>query len=144
MQTLWLLYLDCHQLLCTCIAGDAVSSTGWGRFPWRRVWLPTPVFLPGKCHRKRSLVGYSPQGHKELDRIEWLNHHSLVIWIMNQFNLELTQCIIDISWQVYYSSHFYLEFFLKFFFVVRKISLIGKLITLILVLFKHWFQFGWI
>jgi len=30
------------------------------KIPWRRKWQPTPVFLPGKFHRKRSLVGYSP------------------------------------------------------------------------------------
>ena len=29
-------------------------------FPWRRKWQPTPVFLPGKSHGQRSLVGYSP------------------------------------------------------------------------------------
>ena len=30
-------------------------------FPWRRKWQPTPVFFPGKSHRRgRSLVGYSP------------------------------------------------------------------------------------
>ena len=33
---------------------------------WRRAWLPTPVFLPGKSHGQKSLVGYSPWGHKEL------------------------------------------------------------------------------
>ena len=33
---------------------------------WRRDWLPTPVFLPGEFHRQRSLVGYSPWGHKEV------------------------------------------------------------------------------
>ena len=38
-----------------------------GRFPWRRAWKPIPVFLPGKLHGQRSLVGYSPPGHKELD-----------------------------------------------------------------------------
>ena len=37
------------------------------KIPWRREWLPTPVFLPGKSHGQRSLVGYSPWGHKELD-----------------------------------------------------------------------------
>ena len=31
---------------------------------------PTPVLLPGKSHGRRSLVGYSPQGHKELDMTE--------------------------------------------------------------------------
>ena len=28
---------------------------------------PTPVFLPGKAHGERSLVGYSPWGCKESD-----------------------------------------------------------------------------
>ena len=31
-----------------------------GKIPWRKEWLPTPVFLPGESHRQRSLVGYSP------------------------------------------------------------------------------------
>ena len=30
---------------------------------WRRQWQPTPVFLPGKRHGRRSLVGCSPWGH---------------------------------------------------------------------------------
>ena len=29
---------------------------------WRRKWQPTPVFLPGKSHGWRSLVGCSPWG----------------------------------------------------------------------------------
>ena len=36
----------------------------------RREWQPTPVFLPGKSHGQRSLVGYSRFGHKELDMTE--------------------------------------------------------------------------
>ena len=32
---------------------------------WRRKWQPTPVFLPGKSHGQRSLVGYSLWGRKE-------------------------------------------------------------------------------
>ena len=27
------------------------------KIPWRRKWQPTPVFLPGKSHGQRSLVG---------------------------------------------------------------------------------------
>ena len=38
--------------------------------PWKRKWQPTPVFLPGKSHGQRSLEGYSPWGHKELDMTE--------------------------------------------------------------------------
>ena len=29
-------------------ARDASSIPRLGRFPWRRKWQPTPVFLPGK------------------------------------------------------------------------------------------------
>ena len=31
---------------------------------------PPSIFLPGKFHGQRSLVGYSPWGNKELDPIE--------------------------------------------------------------------------
>ena len=42
------------------------------KIPWRRKWQPTPVFLLGKFHGQRSLVGYNPWGHKESDTNEWL------------------------------------------------------------------------
>ena len=49
---------------------------------------PTPVFLSGEPHGRRSLAGYSPWGHKELDMTERLTlsqalcyGHSLY-WIM--------------------------------------------------------------
>ena len=42
----------------------------WGRFPWRRKWQPTPVFLPGKAHGQRGLAGCSSQGSKESDTTE--------------------------------------------------------------------------
>jgi len=47
-----------------CNAGDP------GLIPWRRKWHPTPVFLPGKPHGQRSLVGYSPWCHRESDMTE--------------------------------------------------------------------------
>ena len=40
---------------------------------WRRKWQPTLVFLPGKSHGWKSLVVYSPWGHKELDMTEPLH-----------------------------------------------------------------------
>ena len=45
----------------------------WDRkIPWRRKWWPIPVFLPGRFHGQRSLVGYSPWGQKESDTTEQL------------------------------------------------------------------------
>ena len=42
---------------------------------WRRQWHPTPVLLPGKPHRRRSLVGCSPWGRWWLDTTERLHFH---------------------------------------------------------------------
>ena len=42
------------------------------KIPWRREWQPTPVVLPGEIHGQRSLVGYSPWGHKESNMTKWL------------------------------------------------------------------------
>ena len=42
--------------------------------PWRGAWQPPPVFLPGESYGQRSLVGYSPWGHKESDMTEQLTH----------------------------------------------------------------------
>ena len=28
-----------------------------GRFPWRRAWQPTPVFLPGEPHGQKNPTG---------------------------------------------------------------------------------------
>ena len=43
------------------------------KIPWRREWLPTPVFLPGDSHGQRSLADYSPWGRKESDTTEQLS-----------------------------------------------------------------------
>ena len=40
---------------------------------WRRKWQPTPVFLPGKSHGRRGLVGCSPWGREESDTTEQLH-----------------------------------------------------------------------
>ena len=54
-----------------------------GKIPWRRKWQPTPVFLLGKFHRKRSLAGHSPWGCKESDKTEWLSTAQLSLYRQN-------------------------------------------------------------
>ena len=45
----------------------------WARkIPWRREWQSATVILPGK----RSLVGYSPQGHKQSDMTQHTHVHT--------------------------------------------------------------------
>ena len=45
---------------------DAGSVPELGRFPLSGKRKPTQVFLPGKFHGQRSLVGYSPWNHKRV------------------------------------------------------------------------------
>ena len=56
--------------------GDARFDPWVGKIPWRRKWQPTSVFLPGEPQGQRSLAGYSPWGHKELDTTERLNNNT--------------------------------------------------------------------
>ena len=46
------------------------------KIPWRRVWQPTPVFLPGESHGQRSLVGYSLKLTKWWTRLKGLSTHA--------------------------------------------------------------------
>ena len=72
--------LSCDSLfmllrsLCTYLP-STVSSFGLRVFDIDLSFIalpmaPTPVLLPGKSHGQRSLVGYSPRGHKEPDTTE--------------------------------------------------------------------------
>ena len=81
-----------------------------GKIPWRRTWQPTPVFLPGESHGRRSLVGYSPWGRKESDVTERL--HLDLFWFFFRFiNLSVSVLFLDLLWPlkwiyVYYEYMF--------------------------------------
>ena len=58
-------WLSGKELTCQC---RRYRFSSWVRtIPWRRKWQPTPVFLPGKSHEQRSLVGFSLWGCKKSD-----------------------------------------------------------------------------
>ena len=53
-----------------CLQHRRPRFDSWvGKIPWRRKWQSTPVFLPGESYGQRSLVGYSPRGHKSQTRL---------------------------------------------------------------------------
>ena len=62
------------------------------KIPWIRKWQHTPVFLPGKSHGQRSLVGYRPWGGKESDTTERLNS----LYAFNQFSESWDDCFCSI------------------------------------------------
>ena len=52
-----------------------VSSLGW-EDPLKKGMATHSSILAGEFHRQRSLVGYSPWGHKQLDTTEQLSAHT--------------------------------------------------------------------
>ena len=52
-----------------CSVGDPGLIRGSGRTPAEGNGQPTPVFLPGEVRGLRNLVGYSPRGLKESERL---------------------------------------------------------------------------
>ena len=59
------------EFACQCRSPRRYQWDPWvGKIPWRRKWQPTLVSLPGESHGQRSLAGYSPGCHKELDKPE--------------------------------------------------------------------------
>ena len=51
-----------HKTSALGFPGGLVSKeSAWiGKIPWKKEWLPTPIFLPGESHGQRSIAGYSP------------------------------------------------------------------------------------
>ena len=70
-----------RQRVCSVVKNPAHAGATVDRFhlwvgkvPWRRKGQPTLVFLPEISHGQRSLEGYHPWGHKELDMTGQLTH----------------------------------------------------------------------
>ena len=59
------------------------SIPGSGRSLEKKRQL-TPIFLPGKSPRQRSLTGYSPWGCKQADRTSQPKHHHHAIELSSQ------------------------------------------------------------
>ena len=80
-------------------AGAGDTDTGvspWvGKIPWRKKWHPTPGFLPGEPHGRRSLVGYSPWGHNESDMTVHTCVHTHTVSTRTPFKSQQTVLLIE-------------------------------------------------
>ena len=60
-------WLSGKKSTCPYRRSRSLRFNAWvWKIPWRRKWQPTPVFLPGESHGRRSLADYSPCSRKEL------------------------------------------------------------------------------
>ena len=116
-QLLYILHIPCEYYRCIYLgfpggsviknppanAGGMGLIPGLGRFPWWRKWQPTLVFLPGKSHGERSLVGCSPwgckTGRRELASKQQL-HYTYLCYIVCTF-LVLPSIIISSPYSIY-------------------------------------------
>ena len=90
-------------------SGDKVSACNaetwvqFGKIPWWRKWLLTPVFLPGKFLGLRSLVEYSPRGSNESDMTKWLH-------LLSFRHLCVCVCVCVCDW-VHTHTHAHVQLF---------------------------------
>ena len=63
--------------------------------PWNRKWQPTPVCLPGKSHKQRSLAGYSPWGRKGTEWAPGVGVISVFSPLQEGFDLQVASAFTD-------------------------------------------------
>ena len=65
------------ESICQCKKHKRCRFNPWVRkIPLSRKWQSTPLFLPEKSYGQWNLVGYSPQGCKELNMTERTRAHT--------------------------------------------------------------------
>ena len=69
-----------------CLQRRRPGFNPWvGKIPRRKAWQPTPVFLSGKSHGQRSLVGYIVHGvAKSQTRLKRLSAHTQMPTLCSQ------------------------------------------------------------
>ena len=73
------------EFACQCRRCQRWEFDLWvGKIPWRRIWQPTPVFLPGESRGQRSVAGHSAPGCKELDRTERAHTHNMLFSLSSE------------------------------------------------------------
>ena len=79
-----------------------------GKIPCRRKWQPSPLFLPGKLHGQRSLVGYCPWGRKVSkwlsDWAQYMVTKSGTIQPNRAYDLEPVILLLWLSFSIYLLS----------------------------------------
>ena len=101
METTWL-KIVLASLMAQLVKNLPAMWETWfdpwlGKIPWRRDWLPTPVFWPGEFHGL-----YSPWGRKELNTSEQLSlHFKDCFWTISVYTIPWGQ---SPTWRGYESA----------------------------------------
>ena len=90
-----------HQIDAVTVKNLPARQETWvqsldGEDPWRREWLPTPVFLPGEFHGQRSLVWCSQWGRQRFGH-DWVTN-TFSLWNSMEVSQNTKSRIIWPSW----------------------------------------------
>ena len=77
--------------------GETRVRSWVGKIPWRREWLPIPVFLPGDFHEQWSLAACSPWGHRvghdwATNTLGWLWTDKSKVKVINLMFMNILVC----------------------------------------------------
>ena len=85
---------------CQCRRCKRHRFNPWvGKIPNRRTKQPAQVFLAGKSHGHRHLVGCSPQGLKELGTTEATQHSTCIYTFIKLAHLKEKKKLRGKIWQ---------------------------------------------
>ena len=88
------MWLSGKESACQC---EMCKLDLWVRkIPWRRKWQPIPLFLPGKCHGQRGLMGYSPWGYKRVGTTLVTKQHNYTHVLSFLINYKLIEVMIKL------------------------------------------------
>ena len=75
---------------CQCRRWRRWGFNLWvGKIPWSMKWQLTLIYLPEKCYRQRSLVGYnSPWGRRESDTHHWATEHAQSLTVTGRLSIQ--------------------------------------------------------
>ena len=104
-------------------AGDTRRAGYWEDSLEKEMAPHTPVFLLEKSHGQRSLVGYSPWGHKESDVAE----HTLQGSFMSKHTLTI---LINYYFFIFVFT-FYLPFLISLIYLLIRITILGHFFSFI-------------
>ena len=97
---------------------------------WGKKWQPTPVFLPGKSHEQRSLVGYSSWGPKSQTQL--INSTTTTVCVLSHSSrVQLCRTLRTAAHQAPLSMGFshmcvYLFFFFRFFSLIGYYKILSR------------------